>query len=102
MREQRLEHEVLHRLTAELSLVDAPEELCRRLQAVSADEVAQTGRVVRVEHPSGVTNIVSLAEVQVLETGTGKELQKNGKANQSTADQEGDAQRAADGELRFH
>ncbi|DAA18119.1 TPA: threonine aldolase 1-like [Bos taurus] len=25
-----------------------PEELCRRLQAVSADEVAQTGRVVRV------------------------------------------------------
>lgn len=25
-----------------------PEELCRRLQAVSADEVAQTGRAVRV------------------------------------------------------
>ena len=25
-----------------------PEELCQRLQAVSADEVAQTGRAVRV------------------------------------------------------
>jgi hypothetical protein len=54
------------------------------------------GRYVRVTL-EGMDHTLSLAEVQIRETGTGKELQKTGKASQSTTDFDGEAQRAADG-----
>ncbi|MCE9556712.1 MAG: discoidin domain-containing protein [Planctomycetes bacterium] len=54
------------------------------------------GRYIRVTL-EGMDHVLSLSEVQIRETGSGKELQKTGKASQSSTDHEGEAQRAADG-----
>lgn len=54
------------------------------------------GRYVRVTL-EGMDHVLSLSEVQVREADSGKELQKTGKASQSSTDHEGEAQRAADG-----
>ncbi len=54
------------------------------------------GRYVKVRL-EGDKRILSLAEVQVLETGTGKELQIEGQASQSTVYGDAEADRAKDG-----
>ncbi|MFO0914972.1 MAG: discoidin domain-containing protein [Pirellulales bacterium] len=55
-----------------------------------------TGRFVRVRL-EGDQRILSLAEVQVLETATGKELQTAGTARQSSVGSDGAPERAIDG-----
>ncbi|MCE9547755.1 MAG: discoidin domain-containing protein [Planctomycetia bacterium] len=54
------------------------------------------GRYVRVSI-AGLDHILSLAEVQVLETGSGKQLQKDCPTTQTTASGGGEGSRAADG-----
>jgi len=54
------------------------------------------GHYVRVTL-EGNDHVLSLAEVQVLETGSGQELHKKGKPSQSSTDHDAEAQRAVDG-----
>jgi len=54
------------------------------------------GQYVRVRLP-GDKKILQLAELQILETGSGAELQKSASARQSSTHEKGDAKKAIDG-----
>ena len=56
------------------------------------------GRFIKIRL-EGEKKILQLAEVQILETGTGTELQKEGKATQSSDHSRGEAKNAIDGNV---
>lgn len=56
------------------------------------------GRFIKIRL-EGEKKILQLAEVQILETGTGTELQKEGKASQSSDHSGGEAKNATDGNV---
>lgn len=81
---------------AELEKVLAKTDVNIGAELKAPPKTLAKGQYVRIKLP-GDKRILQLAEVQILETGSGEELQKSASARQSSTHEGGDAAKAIDG-----